>query len=246
VSARFGERLDARSLAAIGDVAPQVAATVSLAVLNDELARTGARLTEARLEERRILRRDLHDGLGPALAGIGLGLQAYRNLRATDPTAADALLDRLCDEVDQRVHDVRQLSRQLLPPAVEELGLGAALRELAERFESAGTAVRVDAPELSELDPPLVNAAYAIASEALVNAQRHGQARHVDITVRRDPDLTLVISNDGRPIDPAAPTGIGLRSMRERVRELGGSLRVATGADGLTVVRATLPVGGGA
>ena len=242
VTAPFGERLDARTLDAHADLAPIVAATVELVVLNDELGRAGQRLTEARVQERRVLRRDLHDGLGPALAGIGLGLQAYRNVLPSDPEAAARLLDRLCAEVDQRVQDVRQLSRQLLPPVLEELGLHAALTELAARLADGGVRVDVVVDDVAHLAPDVATAAYAIVAEALVNAQRHGGARSASVDVgAQDGALVVRIANDGAPIDPDAASGVGLRSMRERTEELGGTVDVGV-VGGRTTVIASLPV----
>src|SRR5690606_4632949 len=110
VAPRPNERLDGRSLEVVEGLAPVIAATVALATTTEELRASRARLAEARDEERRVLRRELHDGLGPALAGIGLGLQAGRNLLRHDPEAAAALVDRLAAELDARVSEVRDLA----------------------------------------------------------------------------------------------------------------------------------------
>ncbi|MFC7759002.1 sensor histidine kinase [Catellatospora bangladeshensis] len=113
---------------------------------NRALAGSRSRLAEARDEERRALRRDLHDGLGPALSGIGLGLAATRNLLHRDPAAAEALLDRLAEEMSQRAESVRHLARALLPADLADGRLVPALHTLAERYALAGLDMRVCAP----------------------------------------------------------------------------------------------------
>lgn len=173
VAPRPNERLDGRSLATVEELAPVIAATVALASTTGELRRSRARLAEARDEERRTLRRELHDGLGPALAGIGLGLQAARNTIERDPAATAALLDRLAIELDARVEEVRGLARGLLPPALEELGLAPALVDLAERQQAAGLQVDVTVDGLGAVPPEVGSAVYAIAAEAVRNVQRH-------------------------------------------------------------------------
>src|SRR5690606_12363200 len=167
VAARPNERLDGRSLEAVEELAPVIAATVALALATDELRLSRARLAEARDEERRMLRRELHDGLGPALAGIGLGLQAARNTIDRDPAGTAALLERLAAELDARVEEVRGLARGLLPPALEELGLAPALVDLAERQQAAGLQVDVTVDGLGAVPPEVGSAVYAIAAEAV-------------------------------------------------------------------------------
>ena len=134
------------------------------------------RLTTARLRERQVIRRELHDGLVPWLAGLRLGLQGAQNLVATDPAAAAAMLAELQTELTRRIDDVRSASRSLLPPVLSELGLYAALIELVDRQQAAGMSVElVCSPSLPVLTLPdgLAAAAYGIASEAITNAARH-------------------------------------------------------------------------
>lgn len=241
VTAPHGVALDERSRGSLEAFALVVSAALAMADLTRDLGEAEARLTSARLEERKILRRDLHDGLGPALAGIGLGLQAHRNLRDVDPAAADELLDTLTAEVARQAEEVRQLSRALLPPVLEELGLAAALGELVERHALPGQEVRVHAEVPVTLAPPLAAAAYAIASEAFLNARRHGKATTVDISVRVRDEVELVIRDDGSGFGDDAIPGVGLRSMRERAEELGGRSTIEATDDGVTV-RAFLPL----
>lgn len=236
-----GERLDGRTRAALVDLVPVVSSAASLAATSRALVASRARLADARDSERRKLRRDLHDGLGPALAGVALGLQAARNLLTTDPAAAGHLLERLRDELDQGVEQIRDLARDLLPPVLGERGLAPALHELAQRYERSGLTVRVAAPALP-LPEPVATAVYGIVAEAMANAYRHSGARNCDISVERDASgVTVRVGDDGGGIPSGAPTGIGMLSMRERAEGIGGSCRIGPGPAGGTVVTVHVP-----
>lgn len=246
VAPRPNERLDGRSLEVVEGLAPVIAATVALATTTEELRASRARLAEARDEERRVLRRELHDGLGPALAGIGLGFQAGRNLLRHDPEAAAALVDRLAAELDARVSEVRDLARGLLPPALEELGLAPALEELAERHATTGLVVDVATEGLGAVAPEVGSAVYAIVAEAVRNVHRHAQASRCTITVRTaDDELVATVVDDGVGVPPDAVPGVGTRSMRERAEGLGGTTQItpATPTGTAVVVRVPLHAG---
>ncbi|MFG3712323.1 sensor histidine kinase [Micromonospora sp. NPDC047730] len=239
--ARAGERLDGRTRAALLDLVPLVSSAASLAATSGALAASRARLAEARDSERRKLRRDLHDGLGPALAGVALGVQAARNLLAVDPDAAGRLLDRLRDEMDQSVEQVRDLARGLLPPVLGERGLVPAVHELARRYDGAPLLVEVDAAPLP-LPEPVATAVYGIVAEALRNAHRHAAARTCRIALTVDEaGLTLTVADDGAGIPPGAPPGVGMLSMRERAEGVGGTCAVGPGPAGGTLVTVRVP-----
>ncbi|GAA4368418.1 sensor histidine kinase [Nocardioides caricicola] len=244
VSPLPGEALSARDLTTLRDLSSVVAAAVAVARAGADLAEMRLRLAAARLEERRVLRREIHDGLGPSLAGIRLGLQGARNLLATDPEAGQVLLARLQDEVDAATNGVRSLSHHLLPPVLDELGLGAALTELAGRYDGSGLHVDVECDRLEGLDPQVAAAAYGIASEATTNVARHADATHCWISAVRHVDgfLLLVIADDGRGVSADVTPGVGSRSMRERAEEQGGSLDVRPRPGGGTEVHATIPL----
>ncbi|WP_336921586.1 sensor histidine kinase [Aquipuribacter sp. SD81] len=243
VTAPGGERLDARGRAALADLAGVVAAGVALTVAARDLETAREKVTEARLAERRVLRRELHDGLGPSLAGIRLGIGAARNVVREDPAAAADLLEALQAELDERVQDVRTLSRDLLPPALDELGLLPALTELAARHATGGLDVRLDLdPATSALRGPLAVTAYGIVVEAVTNVARHSGASCATVRLRREDDRLLVhVDDDGTGIGDRAVPGVGTSSMRERAEEVGGTLRLGAAPGGGTRVAAELP-----
>jgi signal transduction histidine kinase len=136
---------------------------------------------------------------------------------------------------------------RLLPPVLDELGLAAALTELAGRYAGSGLEVTVDSDRFVDLDPQLAAAAYGIASEATTNVVRHAGATHCWIrAAREDGWLVLTVGDDGTGVDADAVTGVGSRSMRERAAEQDGSLHVRPRPEGGTEVRAVLPVPGAA
>jgi signal transduction histidine kinase len=239
------------------DLAHQIGASAHAALMTDEALRLSAdlqrsreRLVEAREEERRRLRRDLHDGLGPQLSSQALTIDAVRALMRRDPDAAEELLLELKADAQDAVADIRRLVYGLRPPALDDLGLLGALRETAEQYGAKGPSVSVEAPEsLPQLSAAVEVAAYRIAQEALTNVARHAGASRcvVSLAVEGTSVLCLEVRDDGRGIpDPrdhtAVRAGVGLTSMRERATELGGSLVVEPLPEGGTRVRARLPL----
>ncbi len=211
--------------------------------LTADLRRSRERIVVAREEERRRLRRDLHDGLGPMLASLSLTLAAARAYLPHNPTATGTLLQELAAHVQGAVTDIRRLVYELRPPALDDLGLLGALREQAARYAQAGLQVCVDAPlPLDPLPAAVEVAAYRIGVEALTNVVRHAQASTCTIKVRRECDLLIEISDDGRGFPPETPRGIGLRSMYERAEELGGSCTIEALPEEGTLVVARLPL----
>ncbi len=239
---RPGERLDLRTRLVVAPLVDVVAVALDLAVVNADLERTSQRLVDVRHEERRLLRRELHDGLGPAMAGVALGLAAARRRVAYDVAGAVALLAELEREVASRTEDVRDVAHALLPPQLDDGDLGGALDLLARRHTTATLAVTVDVEPGSVGDTARQVAIYRVAAEALVNAHRHARAARVRIEVARGDDgVVLTVADDGTGIAVDHVPGVGLRSMRERAEELGGRTDV-TGRPGEgTTVRTTLP-----
>jgi signal transduction histidine kinase len=231
----------------IGVAAHAVRLTDEALRLSADLQRSRERLVAAREEERRRLRRDLHDGLGPQLAGLTMTAEAARDLVSTDPERAKELLGDLMERAQAAVSDVRHLVYALRPPALDALGLLGALRAHADHHDNGGVRVTVEAPEqLPPLPAAVEVAAYRIALEAITNAERHADARSCAVRVSLDKDadaLRVEIVDDGRGIGEDGGTGVGLSSMRERAAELGGWCTVAALDSGGTRVSAYLPCG---
>jgi signal transduction histidine kinase len=242
VTAPAGESLGPTDERLITDFGAVAAAALAVRAQAREVEQAGRRLTRARLEERRIIRREIHDELGPSLAGLRLGLQGARNLLGRDDEAVARILEELQTDLDQRVTQVRTLSHSLLPPVLDELGLGPALEELGGRHTESGLPVTIDASVPADLPKPVAAAAYAIASEALSNAARHSGTTQCWLSATAtDGHLTLTIDDAGRGIASDAVPGVGSQSMRERAEELGGALTVEQRDGGGTSVRAQLP-----
>ncbi|MGR6965074.1 sensor histidine kinase [Geodermatophilus sp. URMC 61] len=231
----------------LADVVRQAAAAARAGALAAELQASREQLVAAREEERRRLRRDLHDGLGPTLGAVVLRIDTARNLAAGRPEESDRLLRQARDDVAAALTDVRRLVHDLRPPALDDLGLAGAVAQQAERLLAPRVAVTVDAEDTADLPAAVEVAAYRIASEALANVARHASATRVRVTLARDDEgaLVVTVADDGVGIAPGAPAGVGLVSLRERAAELGGRSTVECPSTGGTVVRAVLPAEGG-
>jgi signal transduction histidine kinase len=232
----------------LADLARQAGAAVSTVRLTADLQRSRERLVTAREEERRRLRRDLHDGLGAQLAGLTVQTGVLRGLIGKDPAAAEALAAELRGELRTAIADIRRLVHGLRPPALDELGLVGALQRLAESCGADGLVVEVDVPrELPALPAAVEVAAYRIVQEALTNVVRHAGARTCCVRLVADSGaLTVEVTDDGSGVAASATPGVGLSSMRERAAETGGSCTVTPGPDAGTRVLARLPLAGGA
>ena len=239
--------LSRRDEALLLDVVRQAAIAVRSTLLARQLQESREQLVLDREEDRRRIRRDLHDGLGPVLGGVAMRLDAAGNAVTSDPERAHRLVVQSRAEITEALADVRRLVHGLRPPALDDLGLLAAVEQQAERCRSAGLDVTVSAESLGALPAAVEVAAYRIVSEALTNVARHAQARTAQVALAAGPaDLLVEVRDDGRGIGADVVAGVGLRSLRERAEELGGRYEVVCPDAGGTVVRAWLPVGGGA
>jgi signal transduction histidine kinase len=216
-----------------GALAPAVQATQ----LHADLVRSRERLVVAREEERRRLRRDLHDGLGPSLAGLTLKLDTARNLVGDHP-----LLREMRGDVQATIADVRRLVEGLRPVSLDELGLAEALRRLVDRAPPGGPEVRLVTEDADSPAAAVEVAAYRIVQEALTNVLRHSGAHTCDVSVcGENGSLVVSVADDGRGPADDGGRGSGLETMRERAEELGGSLELLPRTGGGTLVRAVLP-----
>ncbi|PPK92191.1 histidine kinase/DNA gyrase B/HSP90-like ATPase [Kineococcus xinjiangensis] len=226
------------------ELARVAAAAAHAARLARELARAQERSLRVGAEERRTLRRDLHDGLGPLLAGATLALEGMRLARpAGDPAAA--ALARVGAQVRVAGAEVRRILDGLRPGPVDDLGLVEALRQhvAACRLPDSTPDLRVVVDgDLPRLPAAVEDAAYGIALEALTNAVRHAGASRCTLVLRADEELHLEVRDDGCGAPADFRAGVGLSSMRERARALGGSLRLIPAPGGGTLVRVALPL----
>ncbi|GAA2845288.1 sensor histidine kinase [Nonomuraea rubra] len=229
---RFPAAHDERVLATL---TPYIADAAHAVRLTAALQRSRERILTAREEERRRLRRDLHDGLGQSLTGMAMSINAARLSVRSSPERADLLLAELRAGMDAVSGDIRQLVYGLRPPALDELGLAGAVAELA------GTPVEVSGG-LDGLPAAVEVAAYRIVQEALTNARKHSGAATIAVALRRAETLRITVTDDGCGIPPDARAGVGLGSMRERAAELGGTCVVREAEGGGTVVDAELPL----
>ncbi len=241
-----GEAFSAADERLLQNIAHQAGAAVHNANLMADLQRSRHQIVTGREEERRRLRRDLHDGLGPALAALLLQVRALRRLVADTPPAAEALADELQADIRAAIDDIRRVVHELRPPALDDLGLVPALRVMAAKIGAGGAAglrVTVNAPDdLPPLPAAVEVAAYRIIQEALTNVVHHAQARCATVSLRLDQALTIEVADDGLGFRSGRAGGLGLHSMRERATELGGTFSIESLAAGGMVVRATLPV----
>jgi two-component system NarL family sensor kinase len=233
--------LDRRDRRALAQVAVDVSPSVSATRLVDELTESRERLVAGREAERAWLRRELHDGLGPSLAGMSLALGAARRKLGAVPDDAHRLLANVQDEATRAWQVVRGLLSDLRPPGLEELGLVGALEDRARALDRPDDfTVELVVGLLPALPAAVEVAAYRITTEAMTNAARHSAGHRCRVEMHADGQLDIVVTDDGRGI--ANLPGIGMRSMAERAEDLGGWVHVAPGTERGTVVEARLPL----
>ncbi len=230
-----GEAFTAADRRLLEDIAHQAGVAAQAVRLTTDLQRSRERLVTTREEERRRLRRDLHDGLGATLAALHLQAGAIRLLMQQDLPAADAELVELQTEIRSAIADIRRLVYALRPPTLDELGLVGAIRQYAAQYDLPGTQsesdgclrVAVEAPEhLPALPAAVEVAAYRIVQEALTNVARHAHARTCTVRLAIPDAFQMEISDDGVGFRAESGAGVGLLSMRERAAEAGGSCLV--------------------
>lgn len=231
----------------LGLVAAPLAQALHAMRLSERLRASRGRVVGALEEERRRMRRDLHDGLGPTLTGIAYSADAAANLVATDAEHAARLLRELRTDAAEAIAEIRRIVHGLRPSALDELGLVGAVAQRVARLRAAdGRMLRVDisAPEtLPELPAALEVVAYRVVVEAVTNVARHSGVAGAGVAFAIVPGqaLVLVVEDLGGSVEPWCP-GVGLTTMRERVEQVGGTLAVHAGPDGARVT-ACLPLG---
>lgn len=241
-----GERFTSAERRLLQDLATQITVALREEMLDREVRASRERLVLAREEERRMLRRTLHDEVGPTMAAIALRAETVRNLvaRPAPPAEVADVLDRIERDATQAAETVRRLAYDLRPPVLDERGLAEALRE---QFAGVSTpSVQLDAGSLGtgQLPAAVEVAAYRIAIAAVANVVRHAGAATCWVGLHRGATgLEVTIADDGAGPAPDLRSGIGITGMRERAAELGGTCTIAERPGGGTLVRAVLPVG---
>jgi two-component system, NarL family, sensor kinase len=234
-----GTSLSNRDLKLLSDLGQQLAVALYAIRASEQVQASRAALVTAREEERRRIRRDLHDGLGPSLASMKLQLTAVARLLAAEPVRAADLLSEVRESMDETTVDIRRLVYGLRPPLIDELGLIAALRNHPSAH--LGMTITVEPDELPDLPAAVEVALYRIASEAIHNAVRHSGGQRCDVTIEVDADeIHMRISDDGRGLPEPLVGGVGVSAIRERAAELGGTVELAS--DRGTTVTTVMPL----
>jgi signal transduction histidine kinase len=234
---------DSRLLDAL---APHLAVVVRARRLSDDLARERERVVAATLAERERLRQDLHDGLGPSLSGIALGLEAADQALAPDPATARDLMARSRVEAEGAVREIRRVIDGLRPSALDRHGLADAVRETASGLgfgRVGGPAFALEVDDLPALAAPVEEAAYRIVAESLTNVVRHSGAQTCSVRLARsDGELFVAIQDDGGGMQDSHGVGVGLESMRRRAAEIGGRVSFELAHPHGTLVTVQLPL----
>jgi signal transduction histidine kinase len=237
------------------NIASQAGAAVHGVQLTRDLRRSQQQLLTAREEERRRLRRDIHDGLGPSLAAYMLSIGSARASLPDDPESADRLLSKLEGDLESTLNEIRRLVYNLRPPELDQLGLVGAITRYTAQYSNGsgpdeqnladGLTIRVQASDsIPPLPAAVESSAYRIVQEAVNNVVKHARASHCDVILDYSNALTLKISDDGQGLPESVEAGVGLASMQERAIELGGTCNVISSRDRGTRVEVVLPLVG--
>jgi signal transduction histidine kinase len=240
-----GEPFSPADIKLINIIAQQAGVAAYTVRLNNDLQTSRERLVTAQEEERRRLRRDLHDGVGPTLASFSQRLDTAAELIHTNPRKSEKIIHALQKQVTETVADIRRLVYALRPPVLDEFGLVSAIREHTAQYSGPrGIKVSLDIIEPMPPLPAAVEvAAYRIALEAFTNIIKHAQSSACQVLIRlEDGSLLLEISDNGKGLREETHAGVGFHSMRERASELGGEFSVENKPSGGTIVRARLPI----
>jgi signal transduction histidine kinase len=205
----------------------------------EELRASRSRLVEAGMRQRRRLERDLHDGAQQRLVSLALTLRLSQDKLDSDPAATHRLLERSRKELDEALHELRELARGIHPAVLTERGLGAAVESLAQR---APLPVEVEALPADKLPDEIELAAYFVVSEALTNVAKYASATHASVALtRNNGQLTVAVSDDG--VGGAdIERGSGLRGLIERLAAIEGRLDVESPPGSGTTIRVSIPV----
>jgi signal transduction histidine kinase len=238
-----GESFSSPERELLENIAHQAGAAARAAQLTADLRLSRQRLVTAREEERRRIRRDLHDGLGPQLASQTLTLTAARRMLADDPKAADDLLKEAIKHAQAATDDIRRVVYELRPPALDDLGLIGAIKAHIHKIELGGLKIEMESPDQLPALPAAVEVAcYLIVQEALANVIRHSGKNHCKIMLSVNAVLHIEIRDQGVGLPAQPHHGVGLESMRQRAEELDGSFQIFSPPVGGTNLIVELPL----
>jgi signal transduction histidine kinase len=242
-----GEALSSADQSLLESIARQAGPAIYAMKLTADLQRSRERLVLGREDERRRIRRDLHDGLGPMLASQSLLLDTISRLIHHDLDMAEQVISEIKLQTQSALSDVRQLIYNLRPPSLDDLGLAGALQEEIDRHRAGSLQISIHSDSLPPLPAAVEVAIFRIVQEAVTNVVRHAAAKNCDVHLEvRDEDgrtrLAAEIKDDGIGIRSDHPVGVGLESMRERAAELGGECRIETAGARGTLVQVWLPL----
>ena len=238
------ERFTHSELALLTTIAALTATTVRAVQLSDELRQSRQHIISAREEERRRIRRDLHDGLGPQLASQTLGLEAVSQLMTTDPGKAQSLIRSLQGQADEAIQDIRRLVYGLRPPALDELGFVEALKQSISRYETGLLHFRFELSRMpNELPAAIETALFRIVQEAVNNVVRHAGATLCTIRLHATAkEILIEIEDDGKGLPENFQPGIGWQTMHERAAELNGETTFSVLPGGGTCIKTKFPI----
>jgi signal transduction histidine kinase len=238
----------------IKNIALQAGTALHAVHLTVELRRSRQESITALEDERRRIRRDLHDGLGPTLAAHMLKVGSARAILGENALQAAQILDELEIELENTLGQIRNLVYDLRPPTLDQLGLAGAIKDYAEQINrknetqapdsiDPALVIEVKTPDRLPALPAAVEvAAYRIAQEGLTNVARHSKARNCQVELTCADSLRFTIRDDGIGLPAVYRAGVGLNSMRERAAELGGVCQVKSIPGGGTILQATIPI----
>jgi signal transduction histidine kinase len=240
-----GESFSTADMNLLNIIAGQAGIAVHNLRLTQDLQRSREKLVTAQEEERRRLRRDLHDGVGPTLASLSQRIDTASEFVKSDPDKSVQLLRDLKGQVKETVAEIRRLVYALRPPVLDEFGLVSAIREHVAQYSGPnGLTITFDVTEpLPSLPAAVEVAAYRIALEAFTNIVNHAGADACNLRIKIEHNsLLLEISDNGKGMPSNNRAGVGLTSMRERAAELGGECTIENTPAGGTLVTARLPI----
>ncbi|MCF8042747.1 MAG: sensor histidine kinase [Desulfarculaceae bacterium] len=245
---RFDRNLLSQFVYFTGSVLVNCSMVSELAEKREYLSSLTSTLFTIQENERKRIAADIHDVLTQALSGIGFKLILCQELMDKQPQRLGEELTRLVHNVNEALRHSRHLVSNLRPTILDNLGIVAALNKTVNDFEeSSGVDIEFSSPPHIDLPTGADISIFRILQESLHNIMKHANANQVrvDLTVRPDRKLEMLIDDDGDGFDPRRRvSGLGLMLMRERAVNLGGEMHLKSSPGNGTIIKIVLPVGG--